>query len=360
VARSFEHLHRVLDDVEDRLRRDRATALERAVRSREVATVTFSSGAAAIGVLAELGGPASGRESARARGPAWLGFEGPFAFTHPLGTWRRGDDQDAHTDDADADEEQAGREASTLVFTGPLCDGGWLEALATEPALERHRVGQGGRHRFDFASGAWVEGRVERRRLRTDGRLGGLELADVRVGLPGRAERVCERSCLWAAGEIITARAGASDPAFQRDPADGCAGEGGRTSVPRVPRTRSVPRVPRTRELPPKERELVLLYAQAEVAARRAEVHGDEIGELVDALTVVRETVRREHPDDWLLMWNLLEELRRVSTDARGGAGQAAARGLGRELEDDLEGLEHEFAGEQPIATGLRYLREKG
>jgi phenylalanine-4-hydroxylase len=336
VARSFEHLHRVLDDVEARLRRghDRSVALERALRSRELATVTFSSGGAAIGVLSELEGAEPGRESVGARGPAWLGFEGPFAFTHPRRTWRPGD----------GEEDQTSREASTLIFTGPLSDGRWLEALATEAALDAHRVGRSGRHRFDFASGVRVEGRVERRRLRTDGRLGGLELADVRVGLPGRAERVCERLCVWAAGEVITARAGASDPAFHldlgRDPGDGGAEKGARSSGPLVPRAR---------EIPAKERELMLLYGQAEVAASR--VRG---GELVDALTVILETVRREHPDDWLLRWNLLEALL-ARTDASG----ATAPALARALVDDLEALELAFEGEQPIATGLGYLRRK-
>ena len=345
VAPSFEHLHRVLDAVEDRLRRDRATALARALRSREIASVTFSSGGAAIGVLSELGGAAEpGAEPAGARGPAWLGFEGPFAFTHPRGTWRRADE------DQDEDQDQAGREASTLVFTGPLSDGGWLEALATEAALDGHLVGRAGRHRFDFASGVSVEGRVVRRRLRTDGRLGGLELADARVGLPGRGQHGRARICVWAVGEVITARAGASDPAFHlalgRDPADGRAEGAERSTVARVAR---VPRVPRARELPAKERELMLLYGQAEVAARKVRA-----GELVDALTVLRESVGREHPDDWLLRWNLLETLL-ARTDTSGAAGPALARAL----VDDLEALEHAFAGEQPIATGLRYLRRK-
>jgi phenylalanine-4-hydroxylase len=351
VARSFEHLHRVLDDVEHRLRRDRATALARALRSRELATVTFSSGGAAIGVLAELGGAAEpGREAAGARGPAWLRFEGRFAFTHPLGTWRAGQEDRQKDEDEDEDEDddrdQPGRDASPLIFTGPLSDGRWLEELGTEEALDGHRVGGAGRrHRFDFASGVWVEGRLERRRLRTDGRLGGLDLADVRIGLPGRGERVRQRSCVWAAGEILTARAGASDPLFHldlgRDPADGGAGGGGEPSVPRVPRAR---------ELPAKERELMLLYGQAEVAARK--LRG---GELVEALTVLREEGRREHPDDWLLRWNLLEAVL-ARTDASG----ATARALERALVADLEALELAFAGEQPIATGLRYLNRKG
>jgi hypothetical protein len=160
-------------------------------------------------------------------------------------------------------------------------------------------------------------------------------------------------------GEVITARAGASDPAFHsdlgdlgRNPTDGRPEGAGRSSVPRVPRPR---------DLPPKERELVLLYAQAELSARKAEVRGDEIGEigeLVDALTVVRETVLREHPDDWLLRWNLLEALL-AGTDASGAPGSPARLALARALEDDLEALELAFAGEQPIATGLRYLRGK-
>lgn len=343
VARSFEDLHRVLDDVERRLRRDRPTALARALRSRDVATVTFSSGGAAIGVLAKVGaadgavtdadGPGPG-----AGAPAWLAFEGPFAFTYPGGT--RMPATPART------------ASRTLVLTGPLADGAWLDGLTADDALDGYRVARAARHRFAFASGAWIEGRVVRRLPRGDGRLGGIDLADVQIGLPGRRLDVptgkgadaaadlnlaCAHHRLWAAGEVVTARAGAADPAFHGVLA---------SAVNQQKRLR----IPRPRPLPPGERDLLSLYQQAEAAA--GGVRGEE---LVDFFAAIHRAVRRDHPEEWLLRWNLLESLKKArEPGAASGRGQAA---LEHDLVSDLETLERAFAHEQPIATGLDSLR---
>ena len=66
-------------------------------------------------------------------------------------------------------------------------------------------------------------------------------------------------------------------------------------------------------------------------------------------LTIFRElhdVLGRQYPRDWLLRWNLLESL--VKRDLRGDLADA--------LQAELTLLEREFHGEQPIASGLRYL----
>ena len=67
---------------------------------------------------------------------------------------------------------------------------------------------------------------------------------------------------------------------------------------------------------------------------------------LVASFREVHDTLREHYPKDWLLRWNLLESL--VKQDLRGDLSDALA--------SELRTLEREFHGEQPIASGLKYL----
>jgi hypothetical protein len=81
------------------------------------------------------------------------------------------------------------------------------------------------------------------------------------------------------------------------------------------------------------QRRLRLLYERAE---RRAP---QELAELHAAL-------EREHPDEWLLRWNLLQVLSERDADAP----------LRERLVEELWRLEERFERRNPIAMGLRYL----
>jgi hypothetical protein len=128
---------------------------------------------------------------------------------------------------------------------------------------------------------------------------------------------------LLAAGAFVTAEPGAVDKHFYP------ASEPSRKRVPR-PRPRS-----------PNQRGLLDWYARA--AALRAAPDGEVEARFAEA----ERWLAREHPKEWLLRFVLLEELTR-----RGLAGA-----LTHALEATLERLEVEYAHEQPIASGLAYLR---
>lgn len=100
---------------------------------------------------------------------------------------------------------------------------------------------------------------------------------------------------------------------------------------------------PLPRELAPEEARLRELYEQAEQAWRR------RFGaSFVQTYERVQEELDRHFPDEWLLRWNLLENLLELGETERTQA-----------LADRLERLELRFAGKEPIATGLRSLRER-
>lgn len=299
VAASFEALHDVLDRVATTLAVNigGATALDRALRSRELATVTFASGAAAIGVLSAVGpGPAA---------PAWLELSGPTAFARDgvIGT-----------------PEALTRGEGALVVVGRLADGRDPASL-DERALAR----DGWDTRplaLRFASGATVEGRPQRQARGADGRLLALELTDVRLSLPGRAPETRPRHVLLAAGDVAGAHAGAIDPRFHPDT------------------TFSAELVPKPRVFTDSEAQVLRLYQQAEQAhARGAAAMLEEFPRVHAALT-------RLAPREWLLRWNLLESLLRVKAGAE----------LVAPLKQELERLEVEFDHLQPIASGLHYL----
>jgi phenylalanine-4-hydroxylase len=312
VASSFERLHGVLDLAA----RDLAiniggeTALRRAVRSRELASVRFSSGAWAIGVLAAVRpNPAQ---------PAWLELAGPVGFA-----WD-GVLQPEH--------ERLGRPQGTVVVIGALADGGQLER-ASDRVLDLARERATGRHRFQFANGAEVTGTLEQVVRGDDGLLMRIELGGAELRLPGCAPRWLRRYVLLPAGDVITAHAGAVDARFHADTAF----SGVLVPVPRRPRA--------------PERRTIALYQRAEAVLRSGRgAMRDEFPRIFAALKHSESRAPREAGDaanlDWLLRWVLLEGLVTMGADVR----------LARELRDELERLEVDLDHRQPIATGLRNL----
>ena len=63
-------------------------------------------------------------------------------------------------------------------------------------------------------------------------------------------------------------------------------------------------------------------------------------------MPALHESLQRDHPDEWLLRWNLLELLTARALDAPRRA----------QLVTELSGLEERFEHKNPIAMGLRYL----
>ncbi len=300
VTPSFEALH----DLLNRVSRELAVhvggdvALSRATRSRELASVHFSSGACAMGVLASAGPSLSS--------PAWLIFEGPGAFV-----W------DGSMPDPTALRWQDG----ACVVVGRLAGGAAPEHLGDDEIL-RSRDPSTERVTFEFATGARVEGRFVRTVRRADGRLMHLDLADVRISLPGLPPRLVANHSLVAAGDPVSVHAGSVDPGYLPS-----------TAPPIV-------RVPRPRARPERELRLIDLYVRAERA------HRADRGEIAEEFRRVIAELDRDYPDEWLLRWNLLESL--IKARDRGPTAGA--------LRGALERLEVDFDHRQPIASGLRYL----
>jgi phenylalanine-4-hydroxylase len=296
VARSFEHLHEVLERVSQRLAVNVGgkVALERALRSGELASLRFSSGAWAMGVVREAG-----------PGAAWLRLGGPVGFA-----W------DGRIHDA----QRSLRPAEQWLVTGRLASGAPLEAL-TERSLSA-LVDGAGRTTFSFENGAGVWGRL-RRVVRGDGhRLLHVELADVRLELPGIAPLELPTFALVPLGDFVTAHAGAVDPAFHAE-----------TEFSGI-------RVPKPRARSESERALLGLYERVAAAPRTAVA--------VDELVQVHAALDQSYPREWLLRWNLLERLRSLP----------AARELTSRIAAELEALEVAHERKEPIAMGLKYLSE--
>lgn len=251
VARDFEALHEVLAEVEKTLAVSLggATALERALRSRELCTVRLSSGGAVMGVLCDAEA-------------AFLELEGPSAFTdgHRIRRLPGGPD----------------REDGALALLGPLEDGTFLERLDDAGVARRSGC-------FAFASGAVVTGEVEQSLRIEDGRLLLLGLKNARIELPGREPIARPSFSLLAAGKVVTAHAGAQDPSYFPD-----------APAPRI-------KVPRPRHFPESELGHRRLFEDIERA--RGSPGLETVAERIHA------RLRTDYPEDWLLRWNILESL---------------------------------------------------
>jgi phenylalanine-4-hydroxylase len=301
VAPSFDALHEVLDRVARTLtfRRGGDVALSRALRSGELATIHFSSGASVMGVLRDAGPDLSEPAQLRMSGPVAFAWEG--AITPEL-------------------EPFAGLQEQ-YVLTGRL-EGGISLERATDETLAQCFDGATGWHRFRFDRGASAEGHMRRAVRHADGRLMLLELCPARLVLPGQAPRDFARYGLLATGDVVTAHAGAVDAKYHAE-----------TPLSSV-------RVPRPRALPPGERAALDLYERAERAYRAG------AQAMADVFPHVHTALERDFPQEWLLRWNLLESLLRV----------APASTLVPALWAELERVEVALDRRQPIASGLRYL----
>ena len=99
--------------------------------------------------------------------------------------------------------------------------------------------------------------------------------------------------------------------------------------------------VPKAHSVPPRERELLGLYETA-LGALRSSLGSD----VLPVFERVHSELCRNFEHDWLLRWNLLESLQKLSLEG----GVAAA------LRRELEQLEVYYHYRQPIASGLSYL----
>jgi phenylalanine-4-hydroxylase len=301
VARDFEHLHEVLDQVTKRLAFSvgGSVALERAAQSGELASLRFSSGAWAMGVVREVGPTPDA--------PAWIRLAGPAAVA-----W-----------DGRIHAAQRGlRPTEQWLLPGHLGTGFTLEGLA------RRAAETGDLLHVQLSYGARVEGRFLRAERDEDGRILHLELADARLELPGRAPVMLDVYAFVPLGDFVTAHAGAVDPTFH-----------GETAFPDV-------RVPKHRSSSEREAAVIALYGRLAALREGRDKAAKEPSALLGALESVHGVLARDYPREWLLRWNLLEQALAVP------GGDA----LSRTLAAELEALEVEFERREPIAMGLKYL----
>jgi phenylalanine-4-hydroxylase len=300
VVRDFDELHAVADRAARTLASTLGgtAALSRALASREIATISASSGLALTGVLSAAG--------PRLETPAWLELSGAVGFRH--------------THDEKLSSLPLGRVDGLVVPVGPLLGGHPLEEL--RPArLSAMRLRDSALTRFTFERGVSVEGRIESL-VRGEGeRLREVLLRDVRLVLPDREPLLLPEYRLLAFGEFVTARAGADDPTFYPD-----------TAFPRT-------RVPKARRYPADELALHGLFERTEAASASQAAMQREFSRIHAVLA-------REFPLEWLLRWNLLEAQVRAGVEDE----------LGATLTRELEALEVRLDGKEPILTGLRYL----
>jgi hypothetical protein len=206
---------------------------------------------------------------------------------------------------------------------GPLAGGARLWQ-ATDDVLRRLRSPvDGGRIRLQYESGLAVEGTVEGTHRTRQGALGVIELADVAITLGSRALKATpDRRLALALGcDATSVRAGSVDPSYWP--------QGGFPDT-RVPAVRH-PNASRSR--------LLSLYDRAERSFRGGL-------DVRDTFAAVHRSLVREHPDEWLLRWNLLESMQRLGLEPH----------LCESLVAELGRLEHHYGGRHPIASGLRFL----
>jgi phenylalanine-4-hydroxylase len=274
VAKDFADLERVLAEAERTLAcaRGGAYALERALESRELATLSFEAEREAIGTLAAVPG-------LRGR-PVLLRLTGPVAFAR-AGLIVPGLGPDTHP-------------AGHLVLLGA--------PRARSLSSAAQRIAEAGSGEVDFASGVKLSGRGARAVRDASGELVAVRFDGALVVDPEQGTCWDGPFTWWLAGDFVTARAGASDPSFYE------------------PTPRSTLKVPKRRTLPEREARLLGIYEQALAAARRG-------GSLLAEFERIEALLEESFPDEWLLRWNLLESLLKA-----GQAGDLLTR-LRHELE---------------------------
>lgn len=258
-------------------------------------------------------------------------------------------------------EAERAREIATLELTGGATLCGTLTARFTDDASSRLLLVAGGRaelaERRERAEQIYVVlGDVAPR-------IEGLELGMVDVRLPhgarlhGSLERIItqpeRRAALLRFGSGALTAAGALQVRLGPEQlvvlAEAALGAHAGAPSDFFPETElPATRVPKPHTLPPRDHALLELYELALGALRSA---------LGSEVVPVFERVHRElvanFDRDWLLRWNLLESLHKLSLDP-------AKVALMGELRRELELLEVHFEQRQPIASGLRYLTRLG
>ena len=300
VCEDFEHLGGVLQAAADTLasRRGGLAALEVARQSTELATVELETGAQVLGQVVEVGHLEQEPNWVALAGPAALALDGCLLPEHG----------------------PAAHQAGYAFPLGPLSDGAQLAHL--DPAELRRRYGErDGSLVLDFSSGIRVRGLLQEVSVSTrQSQPAFLVLRNCRITRGSEPLLEAAQYVLPVGTQVRRVMAGAIDPAF---------------FPPTVAAGR---RVPQPREVDPAMGALLELYRRAETSFRTG--HADA------AFAEVYARMQAEHPNEWLLRWNLLESLRKLGV---GG-------GLDAALVSDLRRLEGAYGGKQPIASGLRYL----
>lgn len=298
VARDFEHLHEVLNEVCARLafRIGGSYAVEQAQCSEEPATLELGDDQQLAGVVAAL-------HCADAELAA-VSLQQDCAFAH-----------------AGVVAAELPRPAQAGVLLGHLDDGTSLSGLTTDKL--RVLCDNDGLLRLRTRHGFQLTGRLLRHSARR-GRVTQLWLSD--MTLRRGDEPPCARSALpypMALAERVTTAHAALPLGYY--PA---------TDLPEA-------KVPKPRSFTPDHARLIGLYDQALAALQGGG------SELVPTFERIHAALERDYPADWLLRWNLLESLAKLGSSVD----------LVAALTRELEALERQYGHREPIATGLAYLR---
>ena len=305
VAEDFDHLNAVLEEFANSLaqRRGGAEALAMMHRARELGTVEFSSGVQVTGVLDEVVESDGTPAYLRLGGECTISLNGQV-----LPEQEREDHRDGYG-----------------TPFGRLEDGTALSELHEDEFAAR--ADADGRLHLRYASGVEVEGRLERTQSNADGRLRTFTLTDARARLGDQVLFEPE----WgvydvAVGEdVVSCFAGPADPAYHPST------DFSHRKVPEAKDSATAA----------EEGKVLHLYREALEAWENT-----DRGTLVDDFLRIDKKLE-DHPDEWLLRWNLLECLRKK------GVGD----GLQAKFRDDLLEIEKSDPDTLPITTGLKYLQ---
>lgn len=296
VARDFEHLLSVLDEVSGDLscHKPALDALPIAVRSEELATLSLDNGLEIAGTLRAF--------EARDGAALWIQLSGVTAFFVNGETLTEATCPNVY-----------------VLPQGVLRDGTPLSRMSSTYVK---RATQAGVLRLQFRSGMSLSGSLRETHSEGD-HAKWLWLEDFELSLPSGSVFRCRSPYPLALGEVVRVRAGAPAAYFAA--------------------TSPAPsRVPRPRFFPPQERALLALYERA--VASWKNLLG---GALVRSFEEIARALDRDFPDDWLLRWNLLESLAKLGEHGV----------LNERLTRELERLEIKHLHREPIATGLAHIR---
>jgi phenylalanine-4-hydroxylase len=306
VARDFAQLQEVLDEVCSGMafRSGGLCGLLTARDADEVATIELDSGMQLTGNVAQVlaRDADADAELVTLRGECTIAERGRILAGHERAAYRDG----------------------LALVLGPLAGGVELSELSAEAFVRRFSVGADRRVRFELCSGRHVEGQIEGTLARPGEGLHLVALAHARVmqGEQPLYDDAAGRVILLAGRRVCSVRAGAADAGFWPAAA--------------YPDKKTPARQPEDAQ----RRTLRVLYERAAQASERE-------GRAVQrSLGAVHAALRRDHPKEWLLRWNLLESLHALDVDP--------VRRLA--LVSELWQLEHWLEGKYPIAMGLRYL----